>query len=211
VLVPGLTWSDAVRAEIASELNVKEIVVVTDLEGLLDVTVSPNFARLGKRLRDKMPRVKQLLADVDGGVVRRALETDGHYTLVVDGEPVVLDADDVEVRAAAHEELVVVQDGAVAVALDTTLDDALRLEGTARELVRAINDHRKAIGLDLADRIRVELRSTGAVLDAARRHGDWIAGEVLAVEFRPEAGEARAADAPLAIDGAIAGLAVEKV
>ena len=89
--------------------------------------------------------------------------------------PVVLDVDDIEVRAAAHEELVVVQDGVVAVALDTTLDDELRLEGTARELVRAINDHRKAIGLDLADRIRVELRGTGSVLDAARRHGEWIA------------------------------------
>jgi isoleucyl-tRNA synthetase len=210
-LVPGVTWSDAVRDEIASELNVKDVVVVVDLEGLLDVTVVPNFARLGKRLRDRLPRVKELLADADGSAVRRALETEGRYTLDVDGEPVVLDVDDVEVRAAAHEELVVVQDGTLAVALDTTLDDELRLEGTARELVRAINDHRKAIGLDLADRIRVELRGAGTVLDAARRHGEWIAGEVLAIEFRPEEGTPRAKDTPLAIDGATVGLVVEKV
>src|SRR5262249_10530212 len=108
VLVPGVEWSDAVRAEIASELNVKDVVVVTDLEGLLDVTVVPNFARLGKRLRDKLPRVKQLLAEADGTAVRRALEADNRYTLDVDGDAVVLEADDVEVRAAAHEELVVV-------------------------------------------------------------------------------------------------------
>jgi isoleucyl-tRNA synthetase len=106
---------------------------------------------------------------------------------------------------------VVVQDGVVAVALDTTLDDELRLEGTARELVRAINDHRKAIGLELADRIRVELRSTGAVFDAANRHGGWIAGEVLAVDWRAEDSAPRADDTPLAIDGATVGLAVEKV
>jgi isoleucyl-tRNA synthetase len=211
VLVPGVSWSDAVRDEIASELNVKDVVVVVDLEGLLDVTVVPNFARLGKRLRKKLPRVKELLAVADGSAVRRALETDGRYTLDVDGEPVVLEVEDIEVRAAAHEELVVVQDGTVAVALDTTLDDELRLEGTARELVRAINDHRKAIGLDLADRIRVELRGAGAVLDAAHRHGEWIAGEVLAVEFRPEEGTPQPEDAPLAIDGATAGLVVEKV
>jgi isoleucyl-tRNA synthetase len=211
VLVPGVEWSDSVRNEIASELNVKDVAVVTDLEGLLDVTIVPNFARLGRRLRDKLPRVKQLLADADGSAIRRALEADGGYTLDVDGTPVELEADDVEVRAAAHEELVVVQDGAVAVALDTTLDDELKLEGTARELVRAINDHRKAIGLELADRIRVELRGTGAVFDAASRHGDWIAGEVLAVQFAPEDGAPRAGDAPLAIDGAAAGLAVEKV
>ena len=47
--------------------------------------------------------------------------------------------------------------------------------------------------------------------DAASRHGDWIAGEVLAVEFEPEDGAPHADDAPLAIDGATAGLAVEKV
>ena len=97
VLVPGVEWSDAVRDEIATELNVKEVVVVTDLEGLLDVTVVPNFARLGKRLRDKLPRVKELLAAADGSAVRRALEADGKYTLDVDGEPVVLDVEDVEV------------------------------------------------------------------------------------------------------------------
>jgi len=210
VVVPGVEWSDAVRNEIASELNVKDVAVVTDLEGLLDVTVAPNFARLGKRLRNKLPRVKELLAAADGSAVRRALETDGRYTLDVDGEQVELEPDDVEVRAAAHEELVVVQDGAVAVALDTTLDDELRLEGTARELVRAINDHRKAIGLDLADRIRVELHATGAVHDAASRHGEWIAGEVLAVEFKIEDAPPAPGDVEISIDGATVGLAVDK-
>ena len=104
-----------------------------------------------------------------------------------------------------------VQDGAIAVALDTTLDDDLRLEGTARELVRAINDHRKAIGLDLADRIRIELRAEGAVFAAASRHGDWIAAEVLAVAFEPEDAAPAPNDAPLSIDGVTAGLKVEKV
>ena len=79
---------------------VKEIVVLTDLEGLLDVTVLPNFERLGRRLRNKVPRVKELLAAADGSAVRRALETDGRYTLDVDGEPVELEPDDVVIRAA---------------------------------------------------------------------------------------------------------------
>ena len=113
--------------------------------------------------------MQELLAEADGSAIRRALEADGRYTLDVDGAAVVLEPDDVVIRAAAHEELVVVQDGAVAVALDTTLDDELRLEGIARELVRAINDHRKAIGFELADRIRVELRATGAVFNAVSR------------------------------------------
>jgi isoleucyl-tRNA synthetase len=76
--------------------------------------------------------------------------------------------------------------------------------------VRAINDHRKAIGLDLADRIRVELRATGAVYDAASRHGEWIAGEVLAVECKLEDAPPAPGDAPISIDGTTVGLAVEK-
>ena len=109
----------------------------------------------------------------------------------VDGEPVELGPDDVEVRAEEHEEFALAQDGPYAVALDLHIDDDLRLEGLARELARALNDHRKAIGLAIADRIeRAACRPTGPLAEAAERHGDWIAGEVLAVGWQVEPGRA---------------------
>ena len=103
---------------------------------------------------------------------------------MIDGEAVVLGADDLEVRAEEHEEFALAQDGPYAVALDLKVDDDLRLEGLARELARALNDHRKASGLAIADRIKVRLWAEGPVAEAAERHGAWIAGEVLAVDWQ---------------------------
>ena len=157
--------------------------MVTDLEGLLDVTVVPNFAQLGKRLRGKPCRASRTCSPAaDGGDVQPRWRPTATTRSTSTANQSCSKSTTSRCARPRTRSLVVVQDGAVAVALDTTLDDDLRLEGTARELVRAINDHRKAIGLDLADRIRVELAAP-APCSAARRHGEWIAGEVLAVEF----------------------------
>ncbi len=98
-------------------------------------------------------------------------------------------------------------------ALDTTLDDELRSEGLARELVRTLNDQRKAQGLDLADRVRVVLRATGPVADAARTHAAWIADEVLATswEVTPPGEETRDGFALLEVDGEPLQVGLERV
>ena len=119
-------------------------------------------------------------SEVDGAAVRRALDAEGAYRVVLDGEEVVLGPEDVEVRAASHEEFALAQEDGIAVALDTTLDDALRREGLARDLVRALNDLRKATGLEIADRISLRLRAEGAVAQAIAEYGTRIAEEVLA-------------------------------
>ena len=183
-LVPAdCTLSAEVAAEIADALNVKALETVTSLEGLLDYTVLPNFRALGPKVGAALPRVKELLAAVDGGAVRRSLAEDGSYSLDVDGTVVVLTAEDLQIRAASHEELALTQDGPLAVAIDTQIDDALRREGLAREVVRALNDHRKASGLEIADRIEVQIEATGELLEAITEYRDWIAGEVLATTF----------------------------
>ncbi len=79
---------------------------------------------------------------------------------------------------------------AYAVAIDTTVDDELRAEGIARDLIRLLNEQRKATGLDIADRVRVRLGATGRVEAAAHLHRDWIAREVLAVDLVVEPGVA---------------------
>ncbi len=185
VLLPdGGAFSDAVAAEVADALNVKQLEAVTDLEGLLDERLHPNFRSLGPKLGKQVPLVKDALAAVDVAAVKRALQTDGGYDLALaDGSSVRLDADDVEVRAESHEEFALAQEGAYAVAIDTSVDDELRAEGIARDLIRILNDQRKAAGLAIADRVRVRLGAGGRVEAAAHLHRDWIAREVLAVEF----------------------------
>ncbi len=86
-------------------------------------------------------------------------------------------------RADSHQEFALAQDGSWAVALDLELDDELRSEGTARELVRAVNDLRKSVGLELSDRVTLVVSGPDAMLDAVAQHQAWIAGEVLASAF----------------------------
>ena len=153
--------------------------------------------------------MKELLAGVDGGAVRAALERDGTFTLDVDGTPVILAEDDLQIRASSHEELALAQAGPLAVALDTTLDEALRREGLAREVVRALNDQRKAQGFEIADRVVVVLSAAGELGEAISQHRDWIAGEVLATELRLGT-NGDAGGVEVAIDGSPLGVGLSR-
>jgi len=216
VLVPeGGVFSEAVAAEVADALNVKQLEAVTDLEGLLDYSVVPNFRALGPRLGKALPQVKDALANVDGAAVRRALDTDGHYDLALaDGTTVQLGPDDVDVRAASHEELALAQEAGYAVALDTTADDELLAEGAARDVIRLINEQRKTLDFEIADRITVRIAASGRLGAAIHLHRHRIATDVLAVSFElvddlPVDGQADAT--VLDVDGEPLGLDIAKV
>jgi isoleucyl-tRNA synthetase len=179
LLHPGGELDDALRAEIRDELNVRALEDVDTLSGLITWEVVPNFRALGPRLGPRVAEVKAALAEADGSALQRELEATGG----VDVAGIRLGADDVEVRARRHESFALAEDGGWAVALDLELDDDLRREGVARELIRALNDLRKERGLLIADRIRLRLAGNEAVRAAVAEHAAWIAEEVLAVEL----------------------------
>ncbi len=176
VLHDGAELDDDIAAEIRSELNVHALERLDTLSGLLRWNVVPNFRTLGPRLGPKVNEVKAALFSADGSALRSELDANGSITIA--GE--VLTADDVDIRAERHESLALVEDDGWAVALDLELDDALRAEGTARELVRALNDLRKTAGLELSDRIIVSIDADDPLRTVIDAHRDTIATEVLA-------------------------------
>jgi len=185
LLHPGADLDDGERAEIAAELNVKRLEDVDTLSDLMTWEVVPNFRALGPRLGPKVNAVKAALAAADGSELQRRLERDGFVEVA--GER--LEAGDVEVRARRHDAFALAEDQGWAVALDLEVDEDLRTEGLARELVRAVNDLRKEQGLAIADRIVLTVGGDEAVRAVFDRHRDWLAGEVLATEVRSGQGE----------------------
>ena len=177
--------TEEVQAEIRSELNVRALERLDTLTGLLQWTIIPNFRTLGPRLGPRVNDVKAALASADGSALKARMESVG--AIVVAGE--TLTADDVEIRAERHEDLALVEDEGWAVALDLDLDDELRAEGTARELIRALNDSRKEAGLAISDRIEVELEVDGDLRRIVEDHWDTIGPEVLATGLRFGAAE----------------------
>ena len=143
LLHPGVELDDEVRTEIAAELNVKVLEDVDTVSDVMTWTVSPNFRVLGPRLGAEVNNVKAALGAADGSELKRQLETDGWVEVA--GHR--LSVDDVEVRAERHAAFALAEDAGWAVALDLELDDELRAEGMARDLVRIINDLRKVDGL----------------------------------------------------------------
>jgi len=171
VVVRGADRAAAHAEEIRDELRVKEISF--DEDTTIEVTIKPNFPVAGPRLGPKIKEVAAALARgdyedrADGGVVVAGEELGP--TEISRTEKMILEG------------WVVAHDGNVSVAVDPTLDDELRLEGRALELVRFLNEERKQAGLELTDRIVVRLPAEHSpVLDV---YLDWIAGEVLATSI----------------------------
>jgi isoleucyl-tRNA synthetase len=179
--------------EIADELNVKEVELADGTGDLVDRSLKPNFRALGPVFQQRAPRVAEAIRTVpsgDAAAVAAALAAGGEATLEVDGETVSVTADMVEVVETPRTGWAVAAQGATSFALDTELSRELEVEGAARELIRAVNDRRKAAGLALDDRIELTVAVSPPELDAeleAGGHYDVVAREVLATAVRREA------------------------
>ncbi|MCC5948318.1 MAG: isoleucine--tRNA ligase [Nitriliruptoraceae bacterium] len=171
--------------DVAEELNVHEVVLADGTGDLVERDLKPNFRALGPAFQGDAPAVAAAISalDADGvGTVLAAL-ADGHAELTVDGSTRTITPEMVEVIEHSRTGWAVAAEGAVSFALDTTLTRELEVEGAARELVRAINDQRKAADLALDDRIdlivSVQPPSLDEELEAAG-HYTTIARDVLA-------------------------------
>jgi isoleucyl-tRNA synthetase len=176
----------ALLPEVADELNVRAVELSDGTGELVERSLKPNFRALGPAFQGRAPVVAAAIGAVppgDAAALAEALTTDGHGTLTVDGEPVTLTPAMVDVVETPRTGWAVAKDGATSFALDTALTRDLEVEGAARELIRAVNDQRKAAGLALDDRIELVVAVTPAALDAdlaAAGHYATIAREVLA-------------------------------
>jgi isoleucyl-tRNA synthetase len=197
---------DLVADVVAEELNVKAIELPEGTDDVVSRTLKPNFRLLGPTFGSRTKEVAAAILDADADAVATALDSQGEATIAAGGESFTVTSAQVQVIEEARTGWQVASEGAYSVALDLALDDELRAEGLARELVRAVNDLRKRRDLDLADRIVLHVEAEGPLADAVEAHEAWIAGEVLAVEIR----RGPAADAEeLAVGEAVASIAVE--
>jgi isoleucyl-tRNA synthetase len=174
---------------VADELNVKEVDVGRGMEELVSYSVKPNFKALGPRLGAKVRVLATTLAQVDAHAVVQALAERGEVSIDVAGERITVGPEELEVRVEGREGFALAQDGPYGVALDLELTPELLTEGIARELVRAVQELRKASGLAVEDRIELWLESrSDTIANAVRDHHDFISSEVLATSLHLQDG-----------------------
>ncbi|MCH5288468.1 MAG: class I tRNA ligase family protein, partial [Treponema sp.] len=202
------TVLESMTDTIREELNVKQVIFHEREDELVEYSAKANFKALGKRLGARMKTAaakiaalkNQAIADIIGG---------GRVTIDVDGEQVDLDAESVIVERVEKEDLKVVNDGTLTVALDTKVTDELKREGYARDLVRGIQNLRKESGLEVTDRIRLFVSGDAGLRAAFETFREFIAGETLAVSA--EWKDTIAGSASVEADDWTWSIAIEKV
>jgi len=130
--------------------------------------------------------VKAALLALDPSETAESFLAEQPVKLEVDGEILEILPDEVEVRAEAKTGLMVAQEGAYLAAISTDLTPELINEGLAREFVRRVQDFRKQIDLDIADRIKLYYQATEKLSAAIQEHAEYIEGETLCVEMVSE-------------------------
>ncbi len=183
VLLPVLDEKFALRVKsveaiIKAEVNVKEIQYIDDASGLLVKKVKPNFAKLGKQYGAKMKEVSAVInaftQDEIQAIEKMGTLNKGGFDLVL--EDVLISSEDIPGWSVASE-------SGLTVALDITLTDELKREGIARDFVNRIQNLRKDMGLEVLDKISIEVEKDGEAVSALLEHKDYIRTETQALSL----------------------------
>ena len=173
------TYADLIK----SELNVKEVRLLGASSEAVAYSVKPYPKQLGQKYQSQFPLVRKAILAVDPETAAKSFLSEGKLQVEVEGEMLDILADEVEVQAEAKAGYAVASDGAYLAALVTDLTPELIAEGLAREVVRRVQDMRKAADFDVADRIKIYMVASDELHKAVDAHREYISGETLAVEI----------------------------
>ena len=162
------------------ELNVKRVQFLQAAGDLVSLRAQPNFRQVGRRFGSSTQEAAQRIRELDAEALR-AYRRGDEVTIEVGGGAHVLEPGDLEVIEESAGGLVVASDEGCTIALDPSIDDALRREGLARELVNRVQRLRKDSGLAVSDRIELGVFAGADVMAALEEYGDYVARETLAI------------------------------
>ncbi len=193
--------ADSLRVQLMEELNVKSVECIDSLEGWIDVEVRPNFKRLGQRYGKHMKGIQAHLAEADTRVVQAAVAGENGYRFDLDGEEIVLEKSDLDLRHSGPDGFAVLLDDDAFIGLETTLTPELKREGIARDFLRGVQNERKNIGLHVADKIEIRYHADPDVQAAIEEWSDYICKEALAVAMAADASLAESTGSKLKAGG----------
>jgi isoleucyl-tRNA synthetase len=197
ILLPVLDASFAERIKsveeiILAEVNVKAIEYIDDTSGVVVKKVKPNFAKLGKQYGPKLKEVSAVInaftKEEITAIEKKGMLNKGGFDLVL--EDVLISSEDIPGWSVASE-------GALTVALDITITDELKKEGIARDFVNRVQNLRKDMGLEVLDKIGIEVERDGETVTAAlTEYKEYISTETqaLTLDLKDKVAEATEVD-----------------
>ncbi len=174
-----------IQSIIISEVNVKTVEYIDDTSGILVKKIKPNFKKLGREYGRLMKEITQQVNSFQQEDIA-AIEKQHQYRLKLpSGNEIELTLEDVEITSEDIPGWSVATENGITVALDITIDDELRKEGIARDVVNRIQNLRKEMGLDVQDKIRIFVKKTDELVNSAlESNKEYICNETQALELR---------------------------
>ena len=193
---------EKVKVLLLGEVNVKDAEFISDTAGLITKKIRPNFKTLGKKYGAKMKAIAAAfgqLSQEDIAAIQTAENEDKEYMLHLSDGDVAICKGDYEISSEDMPGWLVATDGPLTLALDITVTDDLKREGTARELINRIQNLRKDSDFDVTDKIEVKIFADGddrsEIEDSLGSFKDYVASQTLAkgisVASLADAGDAR--------------------
>jgi isoleucyl-tRNA synthetase len=182
---------------VAAELNVKQLDFVSDEAELVTNRVRPNYRTLGPRFGKLMPAAAAAVEALDPNHAAEAIRGERTIGINLEGREHALEPQDLSLVMQPLEGYEVEAESGRAVALALELDPELVREGTAREVVHAIQNARREAGLDVSDRISLALGGDPELLEAARAHEPYVTAETLATSVAYDGARGPAATASI--------------
>lgn len=167
---------------VKDELNVKKVIFRENEDELVEYKAKANFRTLGKLLGKDMKAAAARIETLVLSEIHTLLAGKG-VELTVAGKTFTLTSEGVEIQRIEKQNLKVINDGSLTVALDPELTPELIEEGLVRDLVRGIQNLRKDSGLAVTDRITLTLSGSEALRIAAEHHREHLMSETLAVSW----------------------------
>lgn len=168
---------EQVKELILSETNIKDIEYITDAAGFVKKKIKPNFKALGQKVGKDMKAVAEEITNLGQDDIAK-LENEGHLQLATANYQ--LQTADVEIIAEDVPGWQVANLGKLTVALDVTISNELKQEGTSRELINRIQNLRKAKGFEVTDKIKVNITGEAFLGEAVQNNLSYICAEILA-------------------------------
>ncbi|MBO7248797.1 MAG: isoleucine--tRNA ligase [Bacteroidales bacterium] len=177
---------EKIKSLVLGEVNVKEVEFIKDTTGLITKKIKPVFKVLGKKYGKQMKEIAAAFGELSQeiiGAIEAAGIAEKAYTLSLPSGDVVLEAADYEITSEDMPGWLVSTEGKLTVALDVTITDELRKEGTARELINRIQNLRKECDFEVTDKIEVKIEAREEVADSLQMFREYVCAQTLALSI----------------------------
>ena len=177
------TKVEAISSLVLAEVNVKQLEFMDTDSGILVKKIKPNFKTLGPKYGKDMKAISEVIFKFDNDDIQ-LIEKNRFLQLEINGQNLKIELSDVEITTEDIPGWAVTSLNGNTVALDISLNDDLRKEGLAREVINRIQNIRKDIGLEVTDRIKTTLYAQDILESAIRDNLNYICSETLCDDIR---------------------------